>query len=221
MVKLKFVLTPAFVFVLLACPLFVISNKALSASNYAAPTERITLFNSTRHANHNDYKKSIVSFRLDTSYKVETGPNTDWDLRYGGLSFNGDRDWFITAFGRRDRNRIRDLGKLDWSDDIMIPVLPILPCQTNEPCGRIQIPPASTSKQIQDEDVNPHIAKPVVGHMYLIHVYEEKRPASPPRPPDPPRLEILFDFYTLVRVEELKPNESCTITWKRIATPKQ
>jgi hypothetical protein len=92
-------------------------------------------------------------------------------------------------------------------------VLRILPC-LNDQCGRIQIPPPHSGSKIEDENLNPHIAKAEVGHMYVVHRFREKRR----------REDRVFqsrsDYYTLIRIEELKPNESCTITWKRVATPR-
>lgn len=52
--------------------------------------------------------------------------------------------------------------------------------------------------------------------MYVVHTHDRDSDLS-----DRTTFDIALDFYTLVRVEELKPNESCTITWKRIPSPKQ
>jgi hypothetical protein len=139
----------------------------------------------------------------------------EWDLLYGALNYNGDRDWFQVNCDKQGWSRIRDIGELDWSDQITVPVLPILPCRPDQRCGRIQIPSPESGKKIHDEDVNPHVAKPIAGHMYVVHRRQERRRS------DPPGSGVLSDYYALVRVEELKPNESCTITWKRISPPKK
>lgn len=208
-IKLALVL----VFVLLGCPAILIPKQVLSENVNTRPGERITLQNRRRTANHDNFKEATVDFR-PRLYDVVRGPSNEWDLLYGSVNFNGDRDWFLVPSGRRGRSRIRDLGNMDWSDDIAVPVLPILPCRTNELCGGFRIPPSSSGKKIQDEDVNPHIAKPMVGHMYLVHTHRI-------RPRSRGFNTLLEDFYTLVRVEELKPNESCTITWKIIPSPKK
>ena len=139
---------------------------------------------------------------------LSTSPG-DWDLLYGSLNYNGDRDWLKVNCGRESWSRIRDLGMMDWSDDIDVPILPVLPCQ------RFTIPPPGSGKQIADEDVNPHIAKPVAGHMYVIQRKKVMRRSNPTK------MKWVSDYYILFRVEELKPNETCTITWKKISTPKK
>ena len=187
--------------------------SVLSARLENKPGQRVTLQLRKQTPQNDNWEKAIVYFGPDETYDANVGLKNNWDLLYGGLNYNGERDWLKVNSDRNSWSRIRDLGELDWSDDIKVPVLPILPCRTDEPCGRIHIPPPQSGKKINDEELNPHIAKPVVGHMYVVHRLREKLPG------DRPRLESQFDYYALVRVEELKPNESCTITWKRISTP--
>jgi len=202
------------VLVFLGCPAFLSPKQVLSENINTNPARRITLLNRRKTENHDNYEKASVSFRegLAISDPLAAGRN-DRDLLYGALNLNGDRDWFTVAFGLRDRSRIQDLGSMDWSDDIVVPVLPILPCPRNGSCHRIQIPSSLSGKTILD--VNPHLAKPMVGHMYLVHTHD--RDLSEPRR----YAYTLSDFYTLFRVEELRPNESCTITWKRIPAPQR
>jgi len=197
-------------FVLFGGPAFLIPNHVLSETIITDSTQRTTLLNENL-TRHDDITKSYMSFRPVESYDRVRGPRNDWDLRYGGLNFNGDRDWLMV----REGSRIRDLGNIGWSNDIAVPVLPLLPCPTRERCTGVRIPPSSSGKKIQDEDVNPQIAKPVAGHMYLVHSYHGERDLSDPR-----EFDTLLDYYTLFRVEELKRNESLTITWKRIPAPK-
>lgn len=191
-----------------------INGPIRSQSVDTKPSQSVTLHNRRGTPNSDNWKESIVSFRHERLYFAELGPHNEWDLLYGDLDYKGDRDWLKVNCERNTWSRIRDLGELDWSDDIQVPVLPTLPCGTNVPCGRIQIPPSQSGKKIEDEDLNPHIAKPKVGHMYVVHRYRERRRN------DRPVFQTLSDYYTLIRVEDLKPNESCTITWKRVPTPK-
>lgn len=211
---------------LLVCPAFSIPNHAISESVDKKPGKRVTLLVRTDAAKRDNWKKAIVSFlpteiygewrerqRSDDMYAGPVEKNA-WDLLYGALNYNGDRDWLQVNCDRNSWSRIRDLGELDWSDDINVPVLPILPCRANEPCGRIHVPARNSGKKIHDEELNPHIAKPIVGHMYVVHRHKQRRLN------DQQDVQALHDYYALVRVEELKPNESCTITWKRISAPK-
>ena len=195
---------------LLACPPFLIPRPVLSKNVSYGPA-RITLLNISE-TDEDNFEKVAASF---SKLRHHTPRTNDWDIRLGGLNHNGDRDWLMVPASRQNRSRIRDLGPLDWSDDIAVPVLYILPCRTSEICGRIHIPPASSGKRIQDEDLNPHIAKPTVGHMYLVHTYRNVHPSFYSD------WKGLLDFYSLVRVEELIPNKSCTITWKTIPSPEK
>ena len=207
-IKLAFMLVLA----LLCCLSFLTTPSVLSEQVDATPAQRITLLNhNTRIDNWND---AIVSFRIERLYNRVQGPHNEWDVIYGGLSYNGNRDWLRVNCDRNSWSRIRDLGEKDWSDDIQIPVLNILPC-LNERCGRIHIPPPKSGNKIEDENLNPHLVKAQVGHMYVVHRFREKRSR------DEKVFQNRSDYYTLIRVEELKPNESCTITWKRVATPDQ
>lgn len=210
-IKLALVLA----FVLLGCAAFLIPKQALCEAVKTAPEQRVTLQIRRRTANRDNYEKASVSFRYGLiEYDVLSPQRDDRDLLYGALTYNGDGDWFSVALGLGDRSRIKDLGHMDWSDDIVVPVLPILPCARNESCHPISIPSTSSGKTIAD--VNPHLAKPVVGHMYVVRTYDGERGLSLQS-----NFSKQFDFYTLFRVEELKPNESCTISWKRIPSPKK
>lgn len=217
MVRIKWALVPASL--LLTCSALLIPPRSLSQSNHNSESaRRVTLFNAAGSKSYDAFKKSTVIFRPTLAYNRVTGPNRQWDLRYGGLNFNGNMDWFILDCQTRRGghwNRIRDLGEMEWSDQIAVPVLPILPCRSDEQCGRIQISSGKPGKKIDDEDVNPHVAKIVVGHIYAIHISEGERDLGNPR-----EFVQHIDYYALVRVEELKPNESVTITWKKVPAPK-
>ena len=194
-------------------PLLLLCIGFTPASPDSNAKGRVTLQVRKRTAAGDNWEKAVVVFRHEEIYAGARGPHNEWDLLYGGLSHNGDNDWFKVNCDREGWSRIRDLGELNWSDDIKVPVLPILPCTQDKPCGGVEFPSRDSGKKIQDEDVNPHIAKPVAGHMYVVHRQRDRRPSSPIG------MDFLFDYYALFRVEELKPNESCTIAWKRIPTP--
>ena len=208
-------LAVALVFALSYCAAFFIEERVFSEALDTKP-ERRTLQSPNGTAEGNSSEKTGVTFRPHSTYVSARNRNRDIDLRLGGLNYFGDKDWLLVLNDRTRWSRIRDLGEMDWSDEIDIPVLPSLPCRTNEPCGRIKIPPRNSGKRIQDEDVNPHIAKPQVGHMYVVHRVRDRRATDPPH-----GFDELFDYYVLVRVEELRPNESCTITWKRVSLAKK
>lgn len=100
---------------------------------------RITLL---ARAKYQDYEKATFSFEhgIRDDPKLAITRN-DWDLLYGNSG-----DALDVTMVSDDRSRIKDLGPLNWSDDIVITELPAHPVPTREP-GQ----PA------------------VVGHMYLVH----------------------------------------------------
>jgi len=205
MVRVRFALLLALV--LLGISTFASPGAVLPYDGMKKP-ERATLKVRERTRKSDNYKDSIVSF-IPVPWSTADGYIRDeGHLLYGSLNFVGDQDWFIVATSKGDRSRIRDLGEMDWSDEFQVPDLPLLPPPRDMNTARVLIPSRTSGKKIDDEDVNPHIAKPIVGHMYLVHTYRER-----------PRREDWFslEFNTLVRVEELQPSESCTITWKRIS----
>lgn len=207
-VKLAFVLAV----VPLCCLVFLTPKPVFSEHEDPPAEQRITLLNHNPKADN--WNDAIVSFRIERLYNRVQGPHNEWDVLYGGLSYNGSRDWLRVNCERNSWSRIRNLGEKNWSDDIQVPVLNILPC-LNERCGRIHVPPPRSGNNIDDENLNPHLVKAKAGHMYVVHRFREKRK------PDENVFQNRSDYYTLIRVEELKPNQSCTISWKRVATPEQ
>lgn len=175
--------------------------KVLAQESNSKP-QTVTLEARTITVDSDNYTKAAFSFKygINGDEAVKTTGN-GWDLLYGNISLNGDKDWFTVALVGDDRSRIRDLGELDWSDDIKIPILP--PCPEEcEWCTAIRLPSASSEKV--RTDVNENLAKAVVAHMYLVHTKDRSS-----------------DFYTLFRVEELRPSKRCTISWKMVPSPKE
>jgi hypothetical protein len=151
--------------------------------------------------NYDNYTKAAFNFRLGINGDdAVRNPRNEWDLLYGNISLNGDKDWFTVAFGRGDRSRIKELGELTWTDHIEIPVLPA--CSEEGDCTTVIFPSRLSKKSITD--VNPNVVRAATGQMYLVH--KKNRDA---------------DFYALFRVEALEPSETCTISWKLIPPPKE
>lgn len=50
-----------------------------------------------------------------------------WNLAYGKLRAGEDFDWFQSHASRDDRSLIRDLGRLNWTDQFEVPVIEPLP----------------------------------------------------------------------------------------------
>jgi hypothetical protein len=170
MVEIKLFLL--LVLVLLCGLVFLTPNPAFSKKEDATPTQRVTLLNHNPRVDH--WNEAVVSFRIERLYNRVQGPHNEWDVLYGGLTYKGNGDWLRVICVRNSWSRFSDLGKKDWSEDIEVPTLRILPC-LNEQCGRIYIPPPRSGNKIDDENLNPHIAKAEVGHIYVVHRFREKR----------------------------------------------
>jgi hypothetical protein len=153
-----------------------------------------------RTDNYDNYTSTAFNFRLGISGDDPLrNPRNEWDLLYGNISLNGDKDWFNVAFVTGDRSRIKELGELNWTDHIEIPVLPAC-SEEDGSCTGVMFPSRSSGKSITD--VNGHVARAAIGRMYLVH--KKNRDA---------------DFYALFRVEALEPNQRCSISWKLIEPP--
>ena len=46
-----------------------------------------------------------------------------YDVRYGGISLEGDNDWLDVPISHGSRSQIKDLGEFNWSDVYDIPFL--------------------------------------------------------------------------------------------------
>jgi hypothetical protein len=155
-----------------------------------------------------------------------------WDLNYGSLYVGEDFDWFSVSTIRDARSAFRDLGALAWTDVFTVPVITPFPklkegeqrTFTVDASGadgadgapgadgdgivreRAYPEPASAKPRPPKHDgvpkVDPIFAKAIVGHMYVIRVVDNDS-----------------DFYVLFRVEAIERGVSCTISWKRIASP--
>jgi len=85
-----------------------------------------TLFSRAKYKNIEDYGKSTFSFKYgvrsdDVGREVT---RNHYDLQYGQINWNGDSDWFTVTSVTDDRSRIKDLGEMNWSDIVEIPLLP-------------------------------------------------------------------------------------------------
>ena len=151
-------------FGLLACVVFLAPSHVLSESVDTKPGRRVTLLVRKRTPQSDNWDKATISFQPEPIYGSSSEPPiqrsteltresstmppndwppkpaNEWDLLYGALNYNGDRDWLQVNCDNKGWSRIRDVGQLDWSDEITVPVLPVLPCRPDQRCGRIQIP---------------------------------------------------------------------------------
>jgi hypothetical protein len=96
-----------------------------------------------------------------------------------------------------DLSRIKDIGKKNWSDMKQVPVLPANP----GPYKGIRLPLNGEPIEVTSEW---QVAKAVEGHMYVAHIKDNDT-----------------NLYVLLRVDELIPNDRCTISWKLVPSPEE
>jgi hypothetical protein len=159
--------------------------------------QSVTLYCRTKHQ---VYEQSVFNFQFgvngDAGRKIT---HNRWNIHYGDVTINHDSDFFKVPSGQIDCSRIIDLGEKSWSEIDEKVILDenqfsekLIPCSS-----LTQFPPPSSGKTVTDVNIN--IAKAHQGHMYLVH-----------------NLGREINIYTLFRVDELVPSDTCTISWKVI-----
>ncbi|HYG82233.1 MAG TPA: hypothetical protein VD861_17665, partial [Pyrinomonadaceae bacterium] len=119
------------------------------------------------------------------------------DIRYGGITDNGNNHWFDVSLCGSARSRLKDLGELKWSDVYYVPVVLALPAPH---CGGVAWRFENGKVvEMSPEGVN---VRAVAGHLYVMRVKDSKS-----------------DFYVMFRIESLEPEGECTISWKRVPSP--
>ena len=220
-----------------ALAMLLIASPAVAQTTVPEQPMRVTLYSPQKHKLTNAPPFPDGRLRPDVSranFSFTTGrlsPPRGWDLSYG--TFYGPEDWFVVGFGvGDDRSAIRDLGKLNWSDNFKVPVVAPLPelkygesryfttgggkgqgsasveIRSADPVDFDDWPQFSPSVRNAGSDEAsrsepaPVLAKIVSGHLYAIHIVKAQS-----------------DFYVLVHVDSLKKGDNCTISWKRIPSP--
>ena len=116
------------------------------------------------------------------------------DIRYGGLTWNGTNDWLEVVDYQGTQSVIKDLGAMGWAELTSVPVLP--PAAAPH-AGGLHI---RNRRIVSPQNV---FVKAVPGHIYLLRVKDAKD-----------------DYQVLLRVESIDPRGECTLSWKRVPTPK-
>ena len=185
-----------FLFCMLAL-LVNISAHAQDIDLNRAPSQTATLLSHTRQKT---YEKSVFNFEYGVGGDTEL-PNrlNRYDIRYGGISENGDDRWLDIIHRRGARSVIKDIGEMSWAEVYHVPILFASPNpHTGELThsyvgGRLQ--------KIFPEEV---IVKAIVGHMYVMHVKDQET-----------------DYYVMFRVEAIDPKGECRLSWKFVPSPER
>lgn len=213
-------------------PQIVPAGGATTARN--PEPQSVTLYATNKYPN--DRSRSFFSFKTG-SWVRESVP---WDLNYGSLYVGDDFDWFSVSTSQGTRSIIKDLGALKWSDSFRVPIVEPFPklkpgevrkvtidasgadgapgapgVRGADADGRVRnrtddVDTAASEKARTEKrrsgvpQVDSIFAKAVVGHIYVIHVVDDES-----------------DYYALFRVEAMEKGDNCTISWKRIKSPKK
>ena len=147
---------------------------------------------------HKDFAKANFHFGLGARGDSKS-PSTRnvYDVRYGGVSLDGDNDWLDVPISHGSRSQIKDLGELNWSDVYDVPFLHAHPVPHS---GGMSM--SYNSGKLVKVSPEAVLVRAIVGHIYLVHSKDADR-----------------DLYVMFRVEAVKPGDECTITWKRVPSP--
>lgn len=169
--------------------------RAQEADFSSIPARTATLYS---HHVHKDYDRASFSFEMGVLGDEKLPERrVYYDVRYGGMSADGSGHWFDVASGRDSRRQLKDLGELNWAEVYHTPLLFASPVPHT---GLMEYKyKEGNVVEISPAGVN---IKAVAGHMYVLHVKDSDS-----------------DFYVMFRVESLKPEGECTISWKRVPSP--
>ena len=176
----------------------------------------------------NPVRKNCFSFITETAACEKVS-----DIYYGNLRSGNDWDWF-QVMGAGSRNKIKKIGRKNWTDDFKIPLV--------EPYAKLgegeqrhivldasgadgaDGKPGMNADGTFNSDSNVFVKempqtnsivskaksnyqpfeKAIEDNMYVMRVLDENN-----------------DFYVLFRVDELERGRRCRISWKRIEAPKK
>lgn len=149
---------------------------------------------------HKDFAKANFNFELGVRGDSDSPPTRNvYDLRYGGVSYDRDNDWFDVPLAHGSRSQITDLGALNWADIYDIPFLSASPV----PHSGLRSDSYREGKIVKSTPENT-LVKVMVGHMYLLHAKDDER-----------------DLYAMFRAESLKSGDEVTISWKVVPSPEK
>jgi hypothetical protein len=177
--------------VTLICPSFSVRGQGV------AEPSQVTLFSSLGH-NHDTSRTSINFATGELGFDRQQSLIQNYDLSYGTLKVNQDGDWLEV---RDARSMIVDLGERRWDDFKETPPLPP---------SKMSRAPTLAEHKIIDASAGTTNVSPLrqyvqakVGHMYLMRVLRGGRVV-----------------YVMFRVESLRREDSCQLSWKKVAPPK-
>ncbi|MBV9957745.1 MAG: hypothetical protein JO360_04955 [Acidobacteria bacterium] len=166
----------------------------------SAATQTATLF---YHIKHHDYDRASFSFSLGVPGDSRFPANRNlYDLSYGSISLGDGQDYFDVPINDRSYSQLKDLGELKWDELHDVPVLHA----SQWPHGDGLKSDFSRSITGTDPELTPAnvVVKALLGHLYVLHSKHDRT-----------------DIYVLFRIETLKLNDECTISWQIVRSPEE
>jgi len=189
------------------------------------------------------YRNEPVNFCLNFQTGLNSSLSKPCDLRYGLIGINSDFDWIQASTANESRSLFKDVGSHTWVEAFEVPVVATLPKLNPGEQRTISIDASGANgsrgtpgfggfvpKNVDDRNsrparepgrvvwstgdfpdqsraesrskLDPTFVKAVVGHMYVAHIVNDS-----------------LDYYALFRVDALE-NQTCSISWKLIPSPK-
>lgn len=142
-IKSLILLSASFICCLIVLPNAGTRSRAVGQTMSDVP-QYVSLLKRTKIGEQDNYTLAAFSFKYgvngDAALKLT---RNNWDLLFGN---SPTLDAFDVTMVTDDCSRIKDLGKLNWTDNFVVPVLPAYLQPTREPS-----------------------VKAIVGHLYLVH----------------------------------------------------
>ena len=178
----------------------------LKASAHPPGLASFTLAASYAEDGHGKLKKSEKAQRNCFDFVSESEvpcAGRRWDIVYGTLRAGDEWDWFLVRAYGDVRSRMVSLGKKEWAQIKSLPEVEALP--KLKP-GEKRVASVATfgadagTKGGQKRvTTNELFAKAVKGEMYFLRVVDDE-----------------YDFYVVIRVDDIVRGRSATISWKKL-----
>lgn len=175
-----------------------ISGSAQEIDLSRIPAQTATLIS---HIRQNSYEKSVFNFEYGVrgDAKFPERQLMRYDIRFGGISEDGDDKWLEIAHRSGTQSLIKDVGEMSWPEVYHVPVLF---ASADSHTGML----THSYKDGQSVTITPEgvVVKAIVGHMYVMHVKDKAK-----------------DYYVMLRVEAIDAKGECTLSWKNVPSPER
>lgn len=175
-----------------------ISGSAQEIDLSRIPTQTATLISQIQQ---HSYEKSVFNFEygIRGDAKFPERQLMRYDIRYGGISEDGDDRWLEIVHLTGTRSMIKDVGEMSWTEVYHVP---ILFASADSHTGMLTR--SYNNGQLATIAPEGVVVKAIVGHMYVVHVKDKAK-----------------DYYAMLRVEAIDAKGECTISWKNVPSPER